>query len=333
MTEFGARRINKRPCTEAEMAQNMAVIDALIEEIQVAVSGGVVDNFTVNVTADDSTPSTLHDAINGSVAAGTYTAGRDPLITSNTVGAASTNQTELFFIDANAIPSYSNTGTWCLSLVNDVLTWVDGTGLGSGGGDAFTVKATTNDSTASFLHDAITTAATRDSTADVIVATQTQGGSGTNQTETLFADMSAVSGYGSIVDGETWPLVMARSGSTYTIKFASTFTGGGGASYTAGDYIDIDGTDIDVDLTEEPAHDLGGCQLLIHLPGEAWKWITASGYDNTKNQLLGQMEGTWIFMEIADWLNLLAGRVGGNDQSIGHDANDATEWQDDVECP
>lgn len=60
---------------------------------------------------------------------------------------------------------------------------------------AYTVKCTVDDSTASYLHDAIKDNATYVSGQDAIVATATDGAGGTDQKERLFVDVSAISGW------------------------------------------------------------------------------------------------------------------------------------------
>lgn len=72
-------------------------------------------------------------------------------------------------------------------------------------------------------------------------------------------------------------------------------------------------------------------QLMIHTDG-SWQWKTITGYSAAATQLIGHISGTWHAKTIAEWLNLLAGYVAGNDQTIGHDASGATEWQDDGDC-
>lgn len=73
---------------------------------------------------------------------------------------------------------------------NDSWKWVD----------AHTIKSTINDSTAAFLHDAFKDAATTStyvSGQDAVVKNETDGASGTDQTERLFVDVSAISGWSS----------------------------------------------------------------------------------------------------------------------------------------
>jgi hypothetical protein len=60
------------------------------------------------------------------------------------------------------------------------------------------------------------------------------------------------------------------------------------------------------------------------------------GFDDTKVQLRGHDASTSAFKleTIAYWLKKLAAWTLGNDQSIGHDADDEPEWQDDENtCP
>lgn len=76
----------------------------------------------------------------------------------------------------------------------------------------------------------------------------------------------------------------------------------------AGTYIDVSGSTVSVDLTE------------------------VSGYNGATTQLLGHTSGTFQFKTVAEWINTLAGYSSGSDQSIGHDASGATEWQNDGVC-
>lgn len=313
------------------MAQNMAVIDELIQEILVTISGGAVDAFTVKCTTNDTTASFLHDALTFTSAGGTYDVNADPVITSET-DTPSGNETESLFIDASAVPGYSGTGTWALCEVNGVLTFVDGSTLGSGGGDNFKVKVSGADTTDQYLHAKFKDSATYSATADAIVGAAITDAAG-DENVRMFLDGSGITGYGSIPDGETWPLVMARVGSAYTIQFSDTFTGGGADAYTAGDYIDIVGTEISVDMTEIADFTAGHDEFLMHYASGAEKWERMEGFDVTKIQMLGHVNGAWKLMQVADWLNLMTGYAVGSDQSIGHDANAATIWQTDVECP
>jgi hypothetical protein len=66
------------------------------------------------------------------------------------------------------------------------------------------------------------------------------------------------------------------------------------------------------------------------------EWILKGypDFDASKKMLLTSDANTVEWNEIATVLNWLAGYVAGNIQSIGHDASDVTEWQDDSDaCP
>lgn len=84
--------------------------------------------------------------------------------------------------------------------------------------------------------------------------------------------------------------------------------------------------------TAEDYAESGSAQVFLNDNG-TWKWKTLTGYDTGTTQLFGHISGTWHAKTIAEWINLLSGYVGGNDQSIGHDGGGATLWQDDEECP
>lgn len=80
-------------------------------------------------------------------------------------------------------------------------------------------------------------------------------------------------------------------------------------TYTAGNLLDLAGTQFDVDLTEATDYSGGTVQLLGHDAAGVLRWKS-----------------------LADWFNLLGGYTSGNDQSIGHDASGSTAWQNDDVC-
>ncbi len=127
--------------------------------------------------------------------------------------------------------NWQNTSIYVSNIQNDITT-IQADLLA----DSFKVKATTNDSTESFLHDAFTDAATYDSSADALVKFATVGGSGTNQTERAFLDSSAVTSY---------------SGSgTFVLTITNgvlSWTAGGGDSFKVKSSV--------TDTTEEYLHD------------------------------------------------------------------------------
>lgn len=88
--------------------------------LQWSVADDVTDNYTVLVTTDDSTPSYLHDAIHDNAS---YVDTSDIIVASATVGAASSDQTERFFVDVSAITGYHATEFRLLGLIGNVSTY------------------------------------------------------------------------------------------------------------------------------------------------------------------------------------------------------------------
>lgn len=72
--------------------------------------------YTVKATANDSTASYLHDAINDN---GTYVSGQDPLVKTETVGAGGTDQKERLFFDSSAVDAWTATDNEVLGHTTD----------------------------------------------------------------------------------------------------------------------------------------------------------------------------------------------------------------------
>jgi len=300
MTAFGAGRINPRPCTDAEEAANWRELSNIIQEIYVTIDGGVVDNFTVKSTSGDSAADYLHDAFTFT---GTYDADADPIIAVETDGAGGTDQTETAFLDADAIPGYSGTGTYALCEVDGVATWVDASTLGSGGGDNFKVKLSGTDTTDQYVYDKVdgtcqAVIANYVATEDSLIKVALDNAGAVDQDLVFYFDGSTIPNYASIADGEAWPIVMERSGSTYTLKYSTTFEGGSAGTPVAGTYIDVSGMTISVDVTEIADHNASNVQFLLHLAGEDIKWKSITGYDAAKTQVLGHVNGAWQLFEV-----------------------------------
>lgn len=165
------------------------LINNLTEAITNIEASGTSDH-KVSVNATDNAAlgfDYLHAKFNDAAA---YVSGQDALVCVETVS----NSTERLFMDTSAISGFpgSVSDTYVLSLVSGAISW---TLLGSDSIDSYEVKVTANDSTQSYLHDAFNLNATYVTNADILVGTATVGGSGTNQTERLFVDVSAINSY------------------------------------------------------------------------------------------------------------------------------------------
>jgi hypothetical protein len=79
------------------------VVLALVSGVIQWTASGGSDAFTVMITAGDTTPSYLHDAVNDN---GTYESGEDLLVKSETVGSGGTNQKERLFVESDAISGW-----------------------------------------------------------------------------------------------------------------------------------------------------------------------------------------------------------------------------------
>jgi hypothetical protein len=148
----------------------------------------------------------------------------------------------------------------------------------------------------------------------------------------------AVSGQSNVVADAANDTLTLNAGSNVTITtnagadeitIAATDTN---TTYSAGTYLDLAGTTFNVDLTEIADYDGTKNQFPWHRTGTI-EWESITGYDATKIQLLGHDTGVWHLKTVAEWLALLPGYTLANAQSIGKDAADTPEWQDDDTCP
>jgi hypothetical protein len=87
---------------------------------------GSVDNFTVQVTAGDTTASYLHDAFNLNA---TYINNADLLVGTETVGVGGTNQKERLFVDISTITGWHATEFRILTIAANVSEYVTTTAL------------------------------------------------------------------------------------------------------------------------------------------------------------------------------------------------------------
>lgn len=273
MAILGQGKVNTHPCTPEDANRNWQVVNTFINTVnEFMEDSGAVDTFTVLVTEDDTTASVLHDAIEDN---GTYTADSDVIVSSVTVGAADTDQTERFFVDMSN--SHGGAGTWALCVVNGTNTWVDTSTFVA---DAFTVKITTNDTTAGFLHDSMVNTATYDADPDIPIyaAVNTPAG---NEKLQLFIDASAITAYSG-----TGTHALCEVNGVPTFVDLDAFVGSG---VTEGTYIDISAGQVSVDLTEVSGYDAGdNSQDLIHESGTI-KWtyhkVSVTADDSTPSVL------------------------------------------------
>jgi hypothetical protein len=113
--------------------------------------------------------------------------------------------------------------------------------------------------------------------------------------------------------------------------------GGSGDTVVAGYAIDTSGTGtvtVGFDPTEITGFVATEYQFLFHddtaTAGTATdpKWVTPTGFDDSKTQLLGHINGTLHAKTIAEWLALLTGHTLGADEIIGHVNGGAVEWKE-----
>jgi hypothetical protein len=104
-----------------------------------------------------------------------------------------------------------------------------------------------------------------------------------------------------------------------------------GATYSAGTYLDLSGTTFDVDLTEAANYSGADRQFFWHESGVI-NWETITGYASSFQVLCKKADNTWHLLSVVDVLKELTGYTLANAQSIGKDAADTPEWQDDTVC-
>jgi hypothetical protein len=309
-------RTNPFPCGPEEEAANWQQISENFLYIETIINN-LDEVYQVMVTEDDSTPSYLHGAWHTD-SQGTRTVTRDPLVKFETIGAADTDQTEKAWIDTASISGYVNTGTFVPTLQTDVYAFttlanfVDlfftaltlATGLSyNSSTNTLTedgkVLCSSGDTTRQYLHAKFKDSFTYESEDILVKADLVDDGGDENVRLAIEAD--SITDYSATGD---W--VLGWNDGVPTAFDASAL--GGGGTVTAGTYIDVSGSTVNVDLTE------------------------VSGYSSGATQLLGHVSGTFQFKTMAQWLETLIGYDGGQDQSVGHNNGGGPTWQEDASC-
>jgi hypothetical protein len=84
-------------------------------------------------------------------------------------------------------------------------------------------------------------------------------------------------------------------------------------------------------LTEIANYNGANKQFPWHEAGSI-KWETITGYASSFQVLCKKADNTWHLLSVVDVLKELTGYTLANAQSIGKDAADTPEWQDDTVC-
>jgi len=185
------------------------------------------------------------------------------------------------------------------------------TGGGGGGGtvtEAFKTIAVSGQS--DVIADSATDTLTLSGTG--ITITTTAGTDTINfANDALAFKTISVSGQSDVVAdalADTLTLVAGSNVTITTNAATDEITIASSGSVTAGTYIDVSGSTVNVDLTE------------------------VSGYDAAKIQLLGHQAGTFSLKTMEEWMALQVGYVLGSKQTYGKDAGGTAEWQTDGIC-
>ncbi len=266
------------PVIQAQNEFNSFVYNTII-------NGSVTDTYKVLVSgADPDPPDYLWAKINDH---GAFNPDYDITVSTEDVGTA----VKLYW-SASSIAGFSGTGTLFLTLDDGVLQFSSFTDTV----DNFTVKITAGDTTASYLHNAFDLNATYAGGADILVATATVGSAATNQTEQLFVDVSAISGYNASGD---FFLGMHNNAVSW-MAFSDIVSGGISVGYA----LDVSGATVSFDPTEITGF-TSEFQFFMHLASAsaatdpAWKSVT--GYDATKKQIQWHQSGSFSFNTVTNY--------------------------------
>lgn len=250
----------------------------------VSAGGGSDTDEKVKCSSNDTTAGYLHAKFKDSF---TY-ASQDFLVSADLVDDSGDENVRLA-IDSSAITGYSASGDILLGLSDGVQTFFTAGTVS----DTFKVKSTADDTTESFLHDAIEdNNEAYVSTEDGLVYAATDGASSTDQKERLFLNTSVIDSYSSIPDGEFWPLGIERSGDTRTLKFKDNIP-------TIAAYTASVGSAISAGSASTPA---SGSGTVYEWPGGS-----SLGTKDIKNPLAHAVKGNMTVTKIDDDTFLVAG--------------------------
>lgn len=330
------------PCTPGDLAHNAQVTQELITNIITIIDGSsTIDDKKLAVNLDDYNNAT-YDYLHAKVE---QTDVADATLGYATVRSETVDDlTELFYVDFSLVSNYGGSLKY-LAIDGGELFWLDGLGVT----DSYTVKSTATDTVAGYLHDAIEDNATYASGADIIVAAATGSGApwaaGTgaaDQTERLFVDVSAISGYHATnllvltieANAVSWQSPTDIVGAGYAIDIDGSFNIGFDPTELTGftsqfqffGHLASAASATDPLWTTVSSYDAAANQMWWHQSG-TFAFKTTSGYDITKTQALVHINGAWAWKTIAELLNLLEGYSAGSKQIIGHDAGGDTQWK------
>ncbi len=281
------RQLNTDVCTLQDVAGTLQVQNELNNFFyEVINGGGVSDTYKVKIDDDDVAPDFLHAKMNDT---GSYDVDSMILVRAESVSDA----TERYFWQASDVSGFS-AGTLQVLYkdVSDALVFGDP----SVSTDSNKVLCTSGDLTANYLHDSLNLAATYVGGADILVATATVGGGGTDQTERLFVDASAISGWAGTGD---FFLGMHNNAVSW-MTFSDIVSGGISVGYA----LDVSGATVSFDPTEITGF-TSEFQFFMHLASAsaatdpAWKSVT--GYDATKKQIQWHQSGSFSFNTVTNY--------------------------------
>lgn len=277
------------PCTPGDNAHNAQVTQELITNIITLIEeSGTVDDKKLAVNGTDFTNATydyLHAKVEQTDVADA-TLGY-ATVHSQTVG----DLTELFYVDLSLVSGYDGT-LKVLSIDGGELFWLTASGLV----DSYEVMVTADDSTPKFLHSAFNLNTSYVSGADMLVGTQTVGSAATNQTERLFVDVSAITGY----DASAFRVLTLEANAVAWRSPTDAVADLLGEGYA----IDIATNQIGFDPTELSGF-TGAFQFFHHLSAASAAtdpaWKTVADYDASKTQMWWHQSGTFEFMTTEDY--------------------------------
>lgn len=297
---MAAPQINTAVCSMEDVQQALQTVQTIVNQFTTVIDTVTASDHKVIVNGSDVAPGYLHAKIQD---AGTFSASC-VAIRAQTVS----NLKEQFFFDAQDVAGFEASVPKLFTY--DGVQWVlvDFVGFV----DTQKVLVTSGDTTASYLHDAFNLNATYVGNADILVGTATVGAAASNQTERLFVDVSAISGWAGT---GTFLLGIVNNVSQY-IAMSSLVTEG----YA----IDISGTAIGFDPTEITGF-AASFQFFGHLAAASANtdpgWFSVASYDATKDQMWWHQSGAFKFQTTT-------GYDATKKQSLSHDASGAWAWTD-----
>ncbi len=184
MTVVGDGKINTHPCTPAEEARNLQILQNVVNNV----TNLLDDDGKVLVSSDDQVRDYLYPTMTTQA---TRDANADALIAAE-IGSPGADEKLTLFLDSdggNLAATYNDVGIWVLAIDGGDLKWYDAstfTGGGGGGGDDVLVKVSGNDTTSEYLHSSMKDPGVYASGTDILVMAAITNGSANEKLRLFF---------------------------------------------------------------------------------------------------------------------------------------------------